>query len=323
MTAWLRKLKKLLRKQRFESELNDEFAFHLEMRERRFVEEGMSAEEAHRAARRYFGNVTRAQEESRIARSFVSLEAIWRDMRYGVRSLSRAKGFAAVAVLSLALGIGANTAIFSVVSAALLGSLPYKDPERLVSISITPPGRADRNEFIPIPLYVLLRDESQAFESVGGVGNGGWEVNLGPASAGFAAERLIGSRFSAAMYEVLGVEPEIGRFYTRDEDSYGAASVVVLSHSLWQRRFDGDRNILGQTIEVDGIPTTVLGVMPQGFDFFPENADFWRTLPFAPHQLHGHLSNWIRVAARLKPGVSIEQAQAEVQSIMGEFSRCL
>ena len=321
MTAWLRKLKRRFQRRNYESELGEEFAFHLEMRERRFMEQGMAPEEARQAARKHFGNLMTAKEDSRATRGFVWLEALWRDVRYGARSLGRAKGFTAVAVLSLALGIGANTAIFSVVNAVLLGVLPYKEPGRLVAIFITPPGQPGRTEFIPIPLYVSLRDNSRMFESVGGVGNGGWPVNLGSSADGFAAERLQGSRFSAAMYEVLGVEPEIGRFYTSGEDAYGAAPVVVLSHSLWQRRFGGDRNILGQTIDMDGVPTTVLGVMPLGFDFFPESADFWRTLPFAPHQLQSHLSNWIRVAARLKPGVSIEQAQAEAESIAAEFTR--
>jgi putative ABC transport system permease protein len=226
---------------------------------------------------------------------------LWQDLRYGVRMLVKHPGFAAAAVLTLALGIGANTAIFSVVNAVLLRPLPYSEPERLLTLR--------RNESLPD--LEDIKAQSQSFESLGA-------VNVRPLDYTGEAEPLQvqAALVNADLFRALGVPAEIGRTITPAEDKIGGERVVVLSHNFWQRHFGGDRGVLGRTIPLSGNSYTVVGVMPPQFNAMGADLDLWAALrvvdPLAS-QFRG--VHFLRTYLRLKPGATIQQAQAELASI--------
>lgn len=243
------------------------------------------------------------------------MENILKDIRYAVRMLARNPGFSLIAVLALALGIGANSAIFSVVNAVLLNPLPYREPDRLAMIYHKYPDINLMDASLSPPSYVEYRDTTASFERVA-VG-AGWGVNLTGAGE---PERLQGARLSASFLSTLGVEPALGRNFIPEEEQPGKNNVVILSHGLWQRQFGGDQGILGKTITLDGNGYEVVGVMPPGFSFFRE-VDIWSPLAFTPEQLaadnHGN-ENLLGIA-RLKQGVSLAQAQSEMDSLADQL----
>src|SRR5579864_1214801 len=233
--------------------------------------------------------------------------------------LAKKPGFTAIAVISLGLGIGANTAIFSLVNTILLGSLSFRDPSRLVMIRTTPPGHPEQINFAMVPDYLAWKDRSRSFKMLGAVGGDG--LDLGPAENGVAAENIEGEDFSPAVFQILGVQPVLGRTFTVDEDQMDSpAPVILISHRLWQRRFAADPNIVNRTIRAEHKTLTIIGVMPPNFRFENENADFWTPLPISHFQLQGS-GAYLRVVARLKPGVSIPQAQSEMESIANQLAR--
>jgi putative ABC transport system permease protein len=244
---------------------------------------------------------------------------LWQDVLYGLRILAKKPGFTAIAVISLGLGIGANTAIFSLVNTILLGSLSFRDPGRLVMIRTTPPGHPEQINGAMVPDYLAWKDRSRSFEMLGAVG--GDSLDLGPAENGVAAENIEGEDFSPAVFQILGVQPVLGRTFTVDEDQIDTpAPVILISHRLWQRRFAADPNIVNRTIRAERKTLTIIGVMPPNFRFENEAADFWTPLPISRFQLQGS-GAYLRVVARLKPGVSIPQAQAEMETIANQLAR--
>jgi predicted permease len=241
------------------------------------------------------------------------------DVRYGFRSLLKSKGFTFVAVLALALGIGANSAIFSVVNAVLLRPLPFDAPEQLMIVQ----GRNERtgstfNEH-SYPNYVDLRDQSRSFAHVAA-----YSPTTAFITGGDEPERVRGVIASADLFPLLGVQPAHGRVFTRDEDKPGAPRTVVLSYGLWQRRFGADPKIIGQEIPLGSAPTLVLGVMPQGFKYplGGDNYEFWMPLArsVTASDLTGRGSVFLPIVARLKAGVRVEQAQAEADTIAGRLA---
>jgi len=245
------------------------------------------------------------------------IETLIRNVGLAVRRLVRTPGFTVIAVTSLALGVGVNTLMFSFMSAVLLQPLPYPDAERLVMIHLSPPNNPGMRGMLPPPMYFLLRDHSQSFDSVG-VYDGGRSVNLTDDRSGFAAERLAGHRISATAFQALGVTPLLGRVHVLDEDLSGAERTVVLSHALWQRRFGGRADIVGQPALIDGQSTTIIGVMPSSFELFDGSSDAWMPFGFAPSAAQGS-QRWLRGVGRLKGGVTLEQASAEVRNVMREY----
>ncbi|HEV2802105.1 MAG TPA: ABC transporter permease [Pyrinomonadaceae bacterium] len=248
------------------------------------------------------------------------METLIQDLRYGFRSLLKSKGFTFVAVLALALGIGANSAIFSVVNSVLLRPLPFERPEELVAVQ----GRNERDGSLftehSYPNYVDLRDQSQSFAHV---------VAYSPTTAfitgGEEPERVRGVIASADLFPMLGVQPVLGRVYTREEDKPGVQRTIVLSYGLWQRRYGADPKIVGQEIPLGSTPAVVLGVMPQGFKYplgGNDNYEFWMPLANAMSQsdLTGRGSVFLPIAARLKQGVRVEQAQAEANTIAARLA---
>ena len=238
-----------------------------------------------------------------------------KDIRYGVRSLLKRPGLTAVALITLALGIGVNTAIFSAVDSVLLRPLPFKEPDRVVAIwEHTPHLGIARNEFAPAN-YFDLRKQNQVFEDVGAFGQ--LSTNL---TGDGEPEQLEGQLVTANVFTLLGVAPALGRTFAGDEDQTGREHVAVLSDALWRRRFNGDPGIINRNVTLNGESFTVIGVMPAGF-FFPEReVELWVPWAMEPGQAEGRGDHYFRLVARLKPGVTREQANAEAESIAARLA---
>ena len=243
------------------------------------------------------------------------MDTLFKDIRYGFRSLLNHPGFAAIAVITLALGIGANTAIFSVVNAVLLQPLPYQNANELVQVHLSPSGDSPDSLYPLSPaIYLHLKSHNTVFTDVAALSNKGWPANLTDAGE---PERLQGFQVSADLFSLLGVAPEVGRTFVTEEDRAGANQVVVISHDLWQRRFGGDRSIIGRKLTLNGSVYSVLGVLPRDFRFFTKT-DVWTPLAFTVTEANDH-NNYLEVVARRKPGVSFAQAGAEIDRISREF----
>ncbi len=246
------------------------------------------------------------------------MDTLLYDLRYAARRTRKAPGFSLIVVLTLALGIGANTAIFSVVDALILRPLPYRDPGRLVTIEHHYPSLNDLKAPVSASGFRHYRDDTRSFESV--AVSTGWQPNLTGAGE---PERLLGAQGSARFFEVLGIAPALGRTWTAAEDEPGNNQVVVLSDGLWRRRFGADAGIVGRTIRLDGAPYTVIGVMPRGFHgFFNRRAELWRPVALTPKQYAAGATNeFLSLSARLKPGVSVAQARREMAAFAERLKR--
>jgi predicted permease len=243
------------------------------------------------------------------------MDTLWRDVRYAVRVLLKKKGFTAVAVLSLALGIGANTAIFSVVSAVLLRALPFADPDRLVVVW-EDASFAGFPRNTPAPgNYADWKAQNSAFEDLAALRE--WTFNL---TGDAEPEKVASQRVTANLFALLGAEPAVGRSFAPEEDA-GAATVVVLSYGLWQRRFGGRADILERDILLDGQAHRVIGVMPRDFQLLDDAIALWTPLGLTPEQLATRSSHYLTVIGRTKPGVTLSQAQADVETIMARIAR--
>ena len=290
-----------------DDEIQEEIAAHLRMAIADKMARGASREEAERAARAEFGNVTHVAEVTREVQGGLWLERLGQDLRYGWRALRRTPAFTTVAVATLALAIGANSAVFTVVNGVLLEPLPFRDPGRLYAVSYLPtdlpfelpPGVDDR-------LYLEYRQHVSRFDRITGYQR--QELTL---SGVRDATRLPGARASATFFEVLGVQPALGRAFSADEDQAGTDRVVILSDRLWRARFNGDRAILGKTITLDGITRTVVGVMPRGFTF-PAASQVWTPLAL---RLDPGNSFLFPVIGRLRADATPEQAKSELEAI--------
>ena len=307
----------LTRRNRLEDDMAEEIRGHIEARARDLARSGLDAAEAQRQARLEFGAVERYKEEVREARGLRVVDELRADLVCGLRGLRRAPGFTAVAAVSLALGVGANTLVFSLVDAALLRPLSLPEPERLVTIwNIPDPTKPDRLGTHSITRYVAFRDTARLFESVAahnGIACG--IKSLGFAEDGVPPERILGQTVSPSMFRTLGVQPMIGRTFADSEDQVDQiAPVVILSYRTWQRRYGSDRAIVGKTMMLDRLPTTIIGVMPEQFDFFGDQVEFFLPLCLTRAQVESRVGG-NTVIARLKPSVSIDEAQAELDAL--------
>src|SRR5262245_22767977 len=240
------------------------------------------------------------------------MQILWQDLRYGARMLLKKPGFILIAVITLALGIGANTAIFTVVNAVLLRPLSYPEPERIMQLAPDWPNASFRSA--SEPKFIFWREHSQSFESVTATISVGSGVNL---SGGSEPEFVTGVRVSADFFRVLGVNPAIGRGFTKEEDSPSGERVVIMSYRLWQRRFGADPAIAGKSVSINGDPYTVVGVAAEDFRYGGGRTDLYfpmRVNPASTNEGHNYT-----VLARLKTGVSREQAQAELKSVFEQF----
>lgn len=240
------------------------------------------------------------------------MHTLLKDIRYGIRSLARHPGFTAVAVITLALGIGANTALFSVVNAVLLRPLPFDDPERIVWLWDTLPQLG--NAPTSLPDFLGWKEQNQSFEHLAAFLSGNMFVDAGEGTT----DRPVGL-VTPELFSVFRVSPILGRTFTNEETLPGRFRVAVLSHSMWQNRFGSDPNVLGRTIQLNGAAYTIIGVMPAGFSY-PNRAELWRPLPIDPAKLDPG-PHYLNVVGRLKPGVTLAQAQADMSTIATRLSQ--
>jgi len=304
-----RRFRSLFHKQKLDARMDDEMRSHIDLLTQENIEAGMKPAEAHYAALRQFGWVESIKETCREQRGVGWIEDFGQDIRYGARMLYKYPGFTAIAVLTLALGVGANTAIFSVVDAVLLRPLAYPDSGQLVWLCERGPDWSGGS--LSYPNFTDWRDQQSVFEKFG-VYNGN---NFTLTGAGEPV-RLAGALMSADVFAALRTQPEIGRVFREDEDKPGAPPVAVISHALWQNRFGGQAGIVNKTISLNGKAYTILGVMPAGFEF--QNSDVW--LPVGPYSAQ---SSWqkrdnhpgLLGLARLKPGVTLEKARTDLDVI--------
>jgi putative ABC transport system permease protein len=316
LRLWLRAL---LRRAKVEREMDAELRFHIEKETELNMARGMAPEEARLAALRNFGGVEQVKEAGRDVRGTRLIEELWQDLRFGARMLVRKPGFSSIAVLTLALGIGANTAIFTVVDAALLHGLPYNDPDRLVQMWETRRSGEIKQLDASYPDYLDWEQPSEVIEGI--CGYTGWGGSFTLTGRG-EPERIEGARVTASFFSVLGVAPIAGRDFLPDEDRPQAERTVILSYGLWQRRFGADPNIVGQSLILDGSDYTVLGVLPRSFQFAPMGkAELWVPLRPTPMQSERRFMHWLDVIARLKPGVTLAQAQAQMNAVGERIER--
>ncbi|HKG92464.1 MAG TPA: ABC transporter permease, partial [Gemmatimonadaceae bacterium] len=310
-------------------DVDDELRFHLEMRAAELRRQGAGAEEAERQAAREFGDLREARRElaamtrRRAEREERSdfLAGLWQDARYAVRSLLARPGFTAAVVATIALGVGANAAIYSVVDAALLRPLPFAGPERLVHLWERPatdagPGSGPRYE-TSYPDFLDIRRRATTLAGVAGYHGG--RVTL---AAGDRATVLSAAKVTANFFDVLGVRPLAGRTFAAGEDEVGAPKVVMLTHGVWRRLFGGDRGIVGRVVQLDGQPYTVAGVLPERFHFAAVgSADVWVPIDRPPSMRERRSSHWLKAVARLRDGATVDAARRELAAIAGELAR--
>ena len=310
-------LRNLFSSQSVDADLDREVHSHLSMLIDENIRAGMPPDEAQRAAHMELGGIEQVKEQVREKRIGNWLHSAFSDCHYGVRQLRKNPGFTAVAILTLALGIGANTAIFSVVDTVLLRPLPFEDPSRLVVFHEGVPKMGyPKMGFSPPDLAVFAREQKSSI-AIGAFQNK--HVNI---SGRGEPERVVAARVSSPLFPLLGVQPMLGRIFTTDEDSPGH-NVVLLSYGLWQRRYGSAPNILGQTVDLDRQPYTVAGVMPQNFEFplrGPEDngapADLWVPMAVTAAELQDWGGAYFTsVVGRLRPGVSVQQASIEAESL--------
>jgi putative ABC transport system permease protein len=295
----------LFNKQRKDLELNEEIESHLQMHIDDNLRLGMTPEEARRQAMIKLGGIESTKEAYRDQRGLPLLETLWQDVRYGARMLRRNPGFTAAAVLTLALGIGATTAIFSLINAVLLEPLPYEQPGQLVYLWETRENKQPGD--VSPGAFMNWRDQSSSLEGVSAIR----EASANLTGTG-QPERINGLRVSANFLSILRERPEVGRgFFSEEERVGGGDKVVVLSHGLWQRRFGGDTNLIGKLIQLDGEGYLMVGVLRANALATEPQVDF--LVPFGWHRHYG--SHNLRVIGRLKPGFTAQQARAELAAI--------
>src|SRR5262245_31668818 len=245
------------------------------------------------------------------------MSSLWQDLRYGARMLAKNPAFTLLAVITLALGIGANTAIFSVVNAVLLQPLPYENPNELVGIDLASKDTEDAQRGFPFSpaAYNFLKKNNSVFSDMAALSNKGWPANL---TGEGDPERLQGYQVSANLFPLLGVRAVLGRTFTIEEDKPGSNRVVVISHDLWQRRFGGDRNILGRNLTINSDSYSVVGAMPDDFRFY-DKTDVWTPLAFSVTEENEKNSNYLLVTARLKANVTNPQAASEADRLSRQF----
>jgi putative ABC transport system permease protein len=317
LCRWARRLRLLLRRSRVERAMDEEMRQHIECETDELVSQGLSAQEARRQALIDFGGLERFKEEGRDTRGVRPFEDFLMDVRHAARSLRRSPGFTLAAVLTFALGIGAATAIFSVVYGVLFRPLPYRDPERLAVIwERYIPSGTDRN-VVALDNFEAWRERSRTFQSMAALVPASVTV-----SGASGAERVPGAEVSAGYFQLLGIAPAFGREFTEREAQAGV-DVVMLSDGFWRRRFGGDPSAVGRVIAIGGKPHEIVGILPAGFDpprfGWLGSQELW--FPFRANEDKRSWGRALLVMGRLRPEVRIEQARMEMASIGRRLSR--
>jgi putative ABC transport system permease protein len=313
-----------------EAEIIEELSQHLEDLYEQRVAGGATQEEAYRTSLHELteGDAL-AQELGRVERPVGAepvvpgawrrtnmLSGIWQDLHYGLRTLAKNPAFTAVALVALTLGIGANTAIFSVINTILLRPLPYKDPDRLVVVWEDRSKNGFPRDTPAAGNFNDWREQNQVFEGMAAIAN----LSFNLTGTG-EPERIDGRRVSANLFPLLGIEPQLGRAFLPEEDQPGVGRVVIMSHGLWQRRFGGDPSVVGRALTLNGQSHTVVGVMPPHFQFPTMEDELWVPIAFTQAEAANRGRHFLQVFARLKPGVTLEQAQAEMETIAARLQQ--
>jgi predicted permease len=316
--AWLR-VKALVKRRRLERDLEEELEFHLAKRAEKNRALGLGAHDARVAARRRFGNVTLVKEDCRETWTFTWMETLWQDVRYAARILAKKPGFAAVVVFSLALGIGANTSVFSALNTVMLHGLPYEHPENLATIWSMQKRDPSFEGFAPIAEVTDWKKENHVFDDIAAISLSYPTALTGIGEPGPIPTQLATPNFFA----LVGVQPALGRVF-RAEESREKFQTVVISNVFWRKRFNSDPAVLGKTFQIEGVVSTVVGVMPAGFTgFAPWHAprtvgmatDVWAPINPESAQYAKRSDSGMMPVARLKPGVTLAQAQLEMDVI--------
>ena len=308
--TWLR-LKALIHRREFDRDLDDEINFHLAMRERKQQKLGLSTDDARYATRRRFGNTTLLKENTREMWTFAFVETLWQDACYAVRTLRKSPALLAVVVLSLALGIGANSTIFSVLNAVLYRPLPYRQPGWLMAIWETEAGRQNSEEPPAIADGADWKKQSHVFEDIA--------LTSFPESTPLAgdgqAEQARAQFVTPNFFHLMGASPMLGRLFTASE-AQDLTQTVVISSPFWKRRFNGDPRVLGKTLKISGVLSTVVGVMPPSFgSFYGDRLDLWCPIDAESTRYSERKDRWLMAIGRLKPDASQSQAQMEMGMI--------
>jgi predicted permease len=305
LRGWLARLKGIFRKNYRDRDLDAELQTHLSLHVEDNLRSGMTVQQARREALMKLGGFEQAKELYRHRRGLPVLEVFFQDLAFALRTLRKNPGFTIIAVLTLALGIGANTAIFSLVNGVLLRPLPFASPDRLVAAT----------NYYPKGPFALMRDRSRTMEFA--ANSDATELNLTSIDT---PVRLSGSSVSANWFSVLGSTAELGRTFRDGEDQPGKDTVVILSHSLWQHRFGADPNIVGRSIQLEGENRLVVGVMKPEFRFPAPKTELWVPLRLEPRDIGDYWgSSYMPVIARLRPGASLEQARQELAALRGQI----
>ena len=274
------RLRSLFRRQQVEQDLDDELQFHLERKIEQYVQQGLTPQDARYAARRDMQGLEQQKEACRDARGVNGLEHLVQDIRYAVRMLAKTPGFTAVALATIALGIGASTAIFSVVNAVLLEPLPYPDPDRIVQLMLFSPAWASGKNWngAAVPEFIIYREQKEAFQEIAAYDSAARPMNL---TGNENPEQLRAVHVSADYFRLFGTHVNNGRTFSPDEDRPGGPRVVVISEGLWHRRFGADPALVGKAILLGGEPHIVIGVL--GSSLLPEPAaEIWLPLQADP-----------------------------------------
>jgi predicted permease len=306
------RLTALFRKRRLDADMDDEMRSHIELRTQANIEAGMNPEEARFAALRQFGWTESIKEDCREQRGVTWLENLAQDVRYGARQLRKNPGFTAVAVLTLALCLGANLTIFAVIDSVLLRPLPFPDADRLVTMFNTYPMAGVERDGATLPNYYERRGNISAFSHISLLRHGAAIVG----EAG-STEQIDVTSVSPEFFTTLGVGPLMGRAFTDEEMTYQTAGVAILTDGFWRQRFHADPNVLGRQLRVDGLSKTIVGVLPPGFSFLSSKARLYFPLASDPGDREArqrHSSNDYEMFARLKPGVAVAAAQAQIDA---------
>ena len=300
-------MKNLFHREQVERELDDELNSFVEEQALRKMTQGLSREEALRHARMQAGGMAQVKEQIREVRPGVWLETFWSDLRHGAHGLRKSPGFTAIAIITLALGIGANAAIFSFVNAVLLKPLPYPQPKRIVSVWEKNPGGGSN----PISTLNFLdwKQQNRCFQFLSAVARDTVTL-IGSGSP----EELNVQRVSASYFKVLGVDATLGRTFAANEDQAGNDLEVVLSNRIWRSRFGGDPNVIGHKITLDAKDYTIIGVLPANSEFDRTWAAMWLPLAFTPANMTRNY-HWLTAMARLEPGVTLKQARGQMDTI--------
>jgi predicted permease len=320
MPSWLRvfvsRLKGSFRPPSASIELDDELRSHLEMLTEESIRKGMQVDEARRQAKLKLGNDFRTREEFRRQAGLPFLEVLRQDMRYGLRMLRRSPAFACIAVLTLALGIGANTAIFSVVNGVLLRRLPYEDPGRLLSVFNTAPTRGFDSFGASPPDFRTLRESNRTLAGLSALSSNYFNL-----TGTGQPERLRAATVSAEYFGTLGAKPVIGRAFLPQEEQWGAHRVVILSDAFWRTHLGADPDIQGKILRLDGEAYAVVGLMPASF-YTVEDPQLWAPMAFKPKDsLDSHNNYFLTMIGRLKAGVTPQQANLDLNGIMASIAK--